>query len=195
MATINSINSNIPIEVTKGGTGQASITAHSLILGQGTSATTALGAATNGQIPIGSTGADPVLATLTAGTGVSISNSTGSITINSTGGGVSWTVVSGTSASMAVNNGYISNNAGLVTLTLPASAAVGDMVRVTGKGAGGWLIAQNAGQTIYFGSAATTTGAMGSLASTNLHDSVELLCMTANNDFIVLSSIGNITYV
>ena len=42
---------------------------------------------TNGQLLIGSTGAAPVAATLTAGTGVSITNGAGSITINSTGGG------------------------------------------------------------------------------------------------------------
>ena len=52
---------------------------------------------------------------------------------------------------MSVNNGYIANNAGLVTLTLPDTAALGDEVLVQGKGAGGWLIAQNASETIYFG--------------------------------------------
>lgn len=32
---------------------------------------------------------------------------------------------------MSVNNGYIANNASLVTLTLPTTAAVGDIVEVT----------------------------------------------------------------
>lgn len=69
--------------VAGGGTGATSLTAHSLLLGQGTSAITALGAATNGQIPIGSTGADPVLATLSAdsSTSLTITNGAGSITI------------------------------------------------------------------------------------------------------------------
>ena len=44
------------------------------------------GAGTNGQLLIGSTGADPVLATLTAGTGIDITNGAGSITITNTGG-------------------------------------------------------------------------------------------------------------
>lgn len=116
-------------------------------------------------------------------------------TFQAAGGGSSftWTVVAGTSQAMAVNNGYISNNAGLVTCTLPATAAVGDVVRVTGKGAGGWLIAQNAGQTIYFGDLASTTGVTGSLASTLTRDTVELVCVTTNNDWNVISSIGNIT--
>lgn len=40
---------------------------------------------TNGQILIGSTGADPIAATLTAGTGIAITGGTGSITIASNG--------------------------------------------------------------------------------------------------------------
>jgi len=95
--------------------------------------------------------------------------------------------------SMAVNNGYIANNAATVGFTLPATASVGDIIRVTGKGAGGWSIAQNAGQTVHFGSSDTTTGVGGSLASTDAQDTVELLCITANTDFNVLSSIGNVT--
>lgn len=61
-------------------------TIHSLALFQGsTAAMTPLGAATNGQIPIGSTGADPVLATITAGSGITITNGAGSITISTAG--------------------------------------------------------------------------------------------------------------
>lgn len=59
-------------------------TAHSLAVFEGTSsAITALGVASNGQLPIGQSGADPVLATLTAGTGITITNGAGSITIAS----------------------------------------------------------------------------------------------------------------
>jgi hypothetical protein len=59
------------------------LTNHSLLVGAGTATITNLGVATNGQLPIGSTGADPVLATLTAGGGISITNGAGSITIAS----------------------------------------------------------------------------------------------------------------
>lgn len=44
-----------------------------------------LGTMTNGQVMIGSTGVDPVIATLTAGSGISIANGAGTITISSTG--------------------------------------------------------------------------------------------------------------
>ena len=60
------------------------LTQNSLILGNGTSNVSALGAATDGQLPIGDTGGPPILATLTAGSGISIANGAGSITITNT---------------------------------------------------------------------------------------------------------------
>lgn len=128
--------------------------------------------------------------------GITTSGATSVITID--GSAISdfdWNVETGTSASMAVNNGYVSNNAGLVTFTLPATAAVGDKLKVSGLGAGGWAIAQNASQLINMVASSTTTGAGGSLASTDQFDAVELVCVVANTTFNVLSSMGNITVV
>jgi hypothetical protein len=70
-----------PLIVAKGGTGVATLTDHGILLGSGTDAVTPLGAATNGQLPIGSTGADPVLAALSEGEGIDITNAAGSITV------------------------------------------------------------------------------------------------------------------
>jgi hypothetical protein len=151
--------------------------------------------ATNGQLIIGSTAGAPAAATLTAGTGIAITNGSNSITIAATGGALSWTDVTGTTQAMAVNSGYTADNAGLVTLTLPSTAAYGSMIRVVGKGAGLWAIAQNSGQTIHFGADNTTTGTGGSLSATLQYDCVELLCSIANTDFTVMSSVGNITVV
>ncbi len=148
---------------------------------------------TNGQIIIGSTGATPVAATITAGTGISISNGSGTITISSPDSGIAWTNVTGTTQALAVNNGYVANNAGLVTLTLPATAAIGDVIQIRGNGAGGWLIAQNASQIIHFGSSPTTTGATGSLASTNRYDCVDLTCTVANLEFVCSGVQGILT--
>jgi len=111
------------------------------------------------------------------------------------GGGITWNEVTGTTQAASVNAGYIANNAGLVTITLPTTAAVGDVVRVTGKGAGGWLIAQNASQIIHFLGTDTTTGTGGSLASTGTYDGVEIVCVVANTEWVVISSMGNITIV
>jgi hypothetical protein len=104
-----------------------------------------------------------------------------------------WTEVTGTTQALAVNNGYILNNASQVVATLPSTAAVGTMIEISGKGAGGWKVAQNASQLIRFGSSVTTTGTGGYLSSTNAYDCIRLLCIIANTTWIVLSSVGNIT--
>ncbi len=126
---------------------------------------------------------------------ISITGSGDNVTFNATGGGLAWTEVTTTSQAMAVNSGYIANNAALVTLTLPATAAIGSTFEIMGKGTGGWLLAQNAGQTVYFGNMATTTGATGSLASTHQRDTLTVICVTADTDFQVDNNVGNITVV
>lgn len=110
------------------------------------------------------------------------------VTYTPTRGSFLWTEVTATSASMAVNNGYIANNGAQVDLTLPATALVGKTLKVQGKGAGGWKISQNAGQTIHFGSSDTMTGIGGSLESTNQYDSLELVCITEDTDWAVLGA-------
>lgn len=130
--------------------------------------------------------------TLVAGSGITITTNAGSdsITITNSGSAMSTTEVTGTSQTMSVNTRYIANNAGLVTLTLPASAAIGDVIFVRGKGAGGWRIAQNSGQVIHFSDVDTTTGASGRIDSQNRYDTIELECITADTDFIVVGASG-----
>lgn len=198
MATNNAINVSASGIVKYDGAGTFSadtVTQHNVLIGGASNAITSL-ALTNGQLAIGNTGSDPTASTLTAGTGVSITNGTGSITINASGGGLTWSVVTGTTQAAAVNNGYIANNAGQVTVTLPSTSAVGDTVAVTGiNNATGWKIAQNAGNQIFFGTSSTTSGTGGSLTSSATRDTVHLVCMTANAAWNVVSSIGNITIV
>jgi 3D (Asp-Asp-Asp) domain-containing protein len=241
VATNNSWNSQDPVQVALGGTGQATLLAHGVLVGEGTSAVTSLAvgstgqvltgssaadpsfasigtnsgltqygvviaentgafqasnAATNGQVLLGATSANPAFATLTSTAGtIAFTTGANSLNLDVVSGGTPWTDVTGTSQAMAANNGYIADNASLVTLTLPTTIAQGAMIRVAGKGAGGWIIAQNTGQLVHFGSVTTTSGATGSLASTNQYDQIDLLCVTANTTFVVRSSIGNITYV
>lgn len=102
-----------------------------------------------------------------------------------------WTEVTGTTQAMAVNRRYIANNAAQVVFTLPSIAAVGDVIEVAGKGAGGWRISQNASQQIVFGSVTTTSGPGGYMYSNSRYESVKLLCLTANTLFTVLRATGN----
>ena len=194
MATNNAINLKNSGLAKYDGAGTFSavtVSQHAALIGGSSNGITSL-ALTNGQLAIGNTGNDPSAATLSAGSGVSITNGAGSITINAVGSGLTWTVetISGT---LAVNHGYGVNGVA-VSLALPAAAAVGDMIEVTGM-TGDWTITQGLGQTIHFGASTTTTGGGGSLASSNAGDSVKLVCLIANTDFYVVSSIGNITIV
>ena len=148
---------------------------------------------TNGMLAIGSTSATPVAATLTAGTGITITNGAGSIQIDSTG--ITWNEETGTSANIAIENGYIANNSSLITFTLPATAAIGDTFRIVGKGTGLFKVAQNASQTIHFIDSDTTTGTGGSLTAIERYASIELVCITDNNDWVVIDSVGNFTIV
>jgi hypothetical protein len=113
----------------------------------------------------------------------------------SLGGAMTWTEVTGTSQAAAVNNGYIASNVALVTVTLPATAAVGQKVAITGKGAGLWSLAQNAGQTVHFGSFDTTPGVGGSITASVRYDCIEVQCTTANTDWVVIRSVGALVIV
>lgn len=196
----------IPLGVSSGGTGLSSYTANGILFASGTTTigqispvnsavlvtnsggVPALSSTmTNGQIIIGSTGGTPTVANLTAGANISITNGAGSITITATGlAGFSWTTVTGTSQAMLPNNGYIANNAGLVTLSLPATSVVGDEIDIIGKGAGGWKVQCGGGQTIVVGSSTTTSG--GSVASTQAKDSFYMICTVANTEWTVASA-------
>lgn len=183
------------VPVSSGGSGSTSFNANGVVISGNTSTSNLTSLSlSSGQIVIGGSGA-PSAATLSAGTGINISNGNNSITINSTGGGLSWIVTSTTSASMTINTGYTANNASLVTLTLPVSSSVGDTIVVTGLGSGGWSIAQNSGQTIHVGSLSTTTGIGGSITSTNQYDSITITCVVDNTTWVTRSSIGNLIVV
>lgn len=126
---------------------------------------------------------------LTAGSNISISQAGNNITIAATAiPGVSWTNVTGTSQAMAADGGYVANNSGLVTLTLPTTAAFGTIQYIQGFGSGGWTIAQNAGQQIIIGNTLSTSGIGGNVSSTNQYDSLVLLCVTANTTWTALGA-------
>lgn len=97
------------------------------------------------------------------------------------------------SQTAAANQAYLCNSSSLITLTLPTTAAAGSTLEVTAMGTGGFKIAQNASGVIHFGSSNTTTGTSGYIASTNQYDSIKLVCSVANNEWIVTSSVGNLT--
>ncbi|MBX3296522.1 MAG: hypothetical protein KF762_12520 [Acidobacteria bacterium] len=68
-----------------------------------------------------------------------------------------WQAVTGLSQQAQPNNGYLPTNDAQVTITLPKNLGIGEMVRVSGAGSGGWKIAQNDGQSIILGSGIKVT--------------------------------------
>lgn len=138
--------------------------------------------ATNGFVPIGD-GSTFTSAALTAGAGISITNASGSITISSSTSGMNWSTVTVSVNPTVIDSGYVANSAGVLTFTLPATAAVGDVIAVEGLGAGGWVVTANAGQTIKIGTSTTSSG--GSLASVAASDNIYVVCIVANTTWRV----------
>lgn len=133
--------------------------------------------------------------TIAGGTNITTSGAGSTVTINGTAGGLAWVEATGATQAMAVDTGYTTNNGAQLDYTLPATAAVGAICAIAGNSASGWTLSQNAGQTVHFLSSDTTTGAGGSITWTNRYDCVELVCVTANTDFVVRNVVGNLTLV
>ena len=129
------------------------------------------------------------------GTDISITGSGSDITfdVTTTAGKIPWNVITDPTATLIIDEGFFASNAAGVTLTLPTTCAVGDFINVSAINAGGWTISQNALQRIHLGITPTTIGVTGSLVSTQNFDSIQMVCSIADTEFVVISSIGNIT--
>jgi len=159
------------------------LTNHSLLVGAGTATITNLGVATNGQLPIGSAGADPVLATLTAGTGISITNGAGSISIAATGAGFTWSDTSGTVTASA-ENGYFITAA--CTSTLPASPSEGDTIKYIVDTASALTITAAGSQKIRVGN--TISAAGGTSVNSQQGDAITLVYRTTGTTWFAEAS-------
>jgi len=115
----------------------------------------------------------------------------------SPGSGITWLDVTGTTQQAVSNTGYMADNGSQVTITLPATASVGDLIQITGVGAGGWKIAQNAGQSIItqvlgtFWTQRASSRAWSSIASSS--DGTKLVA-AASNDQLYTSTDSGVTW-
>lgn len=130
------------------------------------------------------------------GPGIQVSGAGSTLTINNTGAGFNWNVVTNATNpnSLVKENGYIPKGGVAVQFLLPATAAVGDTFRISGYG-NLWTLTQNALQTITLGIVTTTAGIGGSITATNARDTIELVCVAANLEFQIQNGIGNLTFV
>ena len=61
---------------------------------------------------------------------------------------VGWIPTNGAAVQATIDTGYLLTNSQQVTVTLPASPHSGDIVRIAGAGARGWLVQESSGQSI-----------------------------------------------
>jgi len=151
----------------------------------------------DGQIFIGSAVAPFLQAGFITSTGGTINWTFGNGTINAevAAVGTSWMNISASQA-LVNNTGYFCvSPGGALSLSLPATSAVGDEIEVTLDGATSFTITQGAGQQIRVGNVATTAGVGGSITSTQQGDAVRMVCRTANLLWNVVSGMGNPTIV
>jgi hypothetical protein len=151
---------------------------------------------TNGQIIIGSTGQIPVTSTLTAGTGISVTNGAGSISIAAVSPGgtyLTWQSIT-SNTTLAVNNGYIVSS-GALSLALPSTATLGSVIVIALTAGTSWTVTQAAGQSIRVSNLTTTTGASGTMSSSASGDSVMMVCTTANTTWTAYAVQGNLSLI
>ena len=143
--------------------------------------------ATNGVVLIGATGAPPSPATLTAGSGITITNGANSITIAATAAAFNWTDEA-VPFNASSNNGYFIT-AGSVTATLPASPNQGDIIRFIVDTASAFTVTANSGQVIRLSSSVSASA--GTAVSTARGDSLNLVYRSGATGWLSFGSIGN----
>jgi hypothetical protein len=175
------INTLLYASSANGVTGLATANSASLVTdGSGVPAWQTL---TAGQILVGTTAGAPASTVINSGTGILVANSSGSITINATGGGLASVAAASTPITAAINTAYYITDASQVTITLPAVAAAGSVVKIVGNGAGGWILAPGSGQTIKVLTASAST----SITTAEQYDCIEVYCTLANTTWVATS--------
>ncbi len=112
------------------------------------------------------------------GGGIQTAGSGATLTIAVSGGGFTWVDATGATQSLAVQTGYVTDHSATVVYTLPATAVLGDTIKIVGK-LGLATITPNANQQILLGSTSGAVGATGTAVSTNVGDCIELIAITA----------------
>lgn len=173
----------------------ATYTAHGVLIGEGTSSIVATTAGTNGQVLIGSTGANPAFGTLTTSTGLTFTGGAASLAINVKSGGFAVTSVAGASQALVSQGTYIANDSALTTFTLPATSAVGDIINIVGSAlnTNGWKVTYTTGQIIW-GPAGSSTITTGNAASaTAAAQTMTMMAVVANTTWVIIANSGTIT--
>ena len=110
-------------------------------------------------------------------------------TDGSGGGGLVWSTITVNTA-LAVNSGYVSNSGTLRVHTLPATAAVGDVIEVVDFSGNNFIIKVNTVAQNIFKEANTTVGG---IKFVTVKGKVRLTCVVANTSWF--AEIDPVTYI
>ena len=115
------------------------------------------------------------------GVGITTSGSGNTITINATGTGFTWNVVTSSDnpVQIVVENCYVCAGSSMVDFVLPLTASVGDTFKIfsyTSK----FQIAPNANQILIVGAVTGLTGSTGTVTSTGPGDEITFTYMGGN---------------
>jgi sugar lactone lactonase YvrE len=92
----------------------------------------------------------------------------------------------------AVSNHYFVDSATRKKITLPSTFAVGDEIRITGMGAGGWMIKPATGDSIYDSAGSIPSGGT-AIFNDQQYTSISLEANSANNSWVVAGYSGTFT--
>lgn len=95
------------------------------------------------------------------------------------------TNISTTSYTANIDTSYIIGNALQTTVTCPLIADIGSIVEIIGRGAGGWILKPNTGQTIKVPSVNASAGT--SITSAHQYDVITIQCIVADTTWTVVN--------
>lgn len=134
-------------------------------------------------------GVDFEMRSIIGGSGVTATENANDITLDADGH-LGTTVISASSANLTVNTQHIITNDGAskVTLTLPSTFAVGDVIEVVGEGDAGWVIAIPVGDKVHEGLRVYENGGIITLDSALAPKSgIRLVGAVANGEWVLVS--------
>lgn len=137
-------------------------------------------------------GTNGVIEEITIGGGLTLS--AGTLSAAASQGGFSYSEQITAGPHIVSNNiGYIASGSMIqIMYVLPITCPLGFQFKIVGKGGGGWRLTQNSGQIVYLGSSQSTPGVTGFWESSGVRDTVEIVCIEANTQFQIISSVGNL---
>lgn len=125
-------NGPLPQVVNAGGTGDATLTNHGVLVGAATSPVTQLGVGTNGQVLVGASAADPAFATLTSSdSSISFTTGANTLSLQVAGGTTAIKTITGNSGGAESPSAGNFNVLGTGSITVAGSANT-ETVQLTG---------------------------------------------------------------